>query len=88
MEALAYHEEFRASYAIGNSALQRIFHCLRKFGGYTAYTEGWGLYSNSFKDGSTQILFDFGRLAMEIMESTSISCGHRNTRQKWTREEE
>lgn len=70
MEALVYHE------AMPGHHLQRTLQVeadsiqpFRRFGGFTAYTEGWGLYAEELgKDmaGYADPYSDFGRLGMEL----------------------
>lgn len=91
MEALAYHEGTPGHHmqiAIAQE-LQGIPK-FRKFGGYTAYIEGWGLYSEFFpkemglyKDPYS----DFGRLAMELWRSCRLVVDTGIHAKRWTREQ-
>ena len=61
----------------------------RKFSNYTAYTEGWGLYSELvpkefgfYEDPYS----DFGRLAMELWRSCRLVVDTGIHAKKWTRE--
>jgi uncharacterized protein (DUF885 family) len=76
LEALVYHE------AIPGHHMQRSIQIemeglpkFRQFGGYTAFTEGWGLYSELLPK---EIGFyedpysDFGRLAMELWRAARL----------------
>ncbi|MGL5666385.1 MAG: DUF885 domain-containing protein, partial [Shewanella sp.] len=69
MEALAYHEGIPGHHMqIAISQELKDIPKFRKFGGYTAYIEGWGLYSESFPKEMglyADPYSDFGRLAME-----------------------
>jgi uncharacterized protein (DUF885 family) len=76
MEALAFHEgipghHMQLAIAGELGALPKF----RRFGRYTAYTEGWGLYSEFlpkeigyYKDPYS----DFGRLAMELWRACRL----------------
>ena len=76
LEALVYHE------AIPGHHMQRAIQVerddlpkFRQFGGFTAYTEGWGLYSERLgKDlGFYEDPYsDFGRLAMELWRAARL----------------
>ena len=76
MEALAYHEGVPGHHM--QLAIQQELKDIpkfRKFGGYTAYIEGWGLYSEylpkefgAYKDPYS----DFGRLAMELWRACRL----------------
>ena len=84
MEALAYHEGAPGHHM--QIALQQELENMpmfRKFGRYTAYTEGWGLYTEFMPKeiGMYQDPYsDFGRLAMELWRAcrlvvdTGIHC--------------
>lgn len=91
MEALAYHEGIPGHHmqiAIAQE-LEDIPN-FRKFKFYTAYVEGWGLYSelvpkemNFYEDPYS----DFGRLAMELWRSCRLVVDTGIHAKKWTREE-
>lgn len=91
MEALAYHEGIPGHHmqlAIAQE-LQGVPK-FRKFGGYTAYTEGWGLYSEFlpkeiglYEDPYS----DFGRLAMELWRACRLVVDTGIHAMKWTREQ-
>lgn len=91
MEALAYHEGVPGHHmqiAIAQE-LQGIPR-FRKYGGYTAYTEGWGLYSEYFPKemGFYEDPYsDFGRLAMELWRAARLVVDTGIHSKKWTREE-
>ncbi|UTA47254.1 DUF885 domain-containing protein [Simiduia sp. 21SJ11W-1] len=91
MEALAYHEGVPGHHmqlAISQE-LQGVPK-FRKYGSYTAYTEGWGLYSELvpkemglYEDPYS----DFGRLAMELWRACRLVVDTGIHAKKWTREE-
>ena len=91
MEALAYHEGIPGHHmqiAIAQE-LQGVPK-FRKFGGYTAYTEGWGLYSEYFPKefGFYEDPYsDFGRLAMELWRAARLVVDTGIHDRKWTREQ-
>ena len=91
MEALAYHEGIPGHHmqiAIAQE-LEGIPQ-FRKFGGYTAYVEGWGLYCEQVPKemGLYQDPYsDFGRLAMELWRACRLVVDTGIHDKKWTREE-
>ncbi|OEY74070.1 DUF885 domain-containing protein [Salegentibacter salarius] len=91
MEALAYHEGIPGHHmqiAIAQE-LEEIPQ-FRKFSFYTAYVEGWGLYSELLPKeiGYYQDPYsDFGRLAMELWRSCRLVVDTGIHAKKWTREE-
>jgi len=91
MEALAYHEGIPGHHmqiAIAQE-LEEIPQ-FRKFSFYTAYVEGWGLYSELLPKeiGYYQDSYsDFGRLAMELWRSCRLVVDTGIHAKKWTREE-
>jgi uncharacterized protein (DUF885 family) len=91
MEALAYHEGIPGHHmqlAIAQE-LEGIPK-FRRFGGYTAYTEGWGLYSEFVPKeiGLYQDPYsDFGRLAMELWRACRLVVDTGIHAMKWTREQ-
>jgi uncharacterized protein (DUF885 family) len=91
MEALAYHEgvpghHLQLSIMIALDDLPPF----RRFGGYTAYTEGWGLYSEylplemGFYEDSYS---NFGRLAMELWRAARLVVDTGLHAKGWSREE-
>ncbi|MCM2679023.1 DUF885 domain-containing protein [Echinimonas agarilytica] len=91
MEALAYHEGIPGHHmqlAISNE-LEGIPK-FRKFGRYTAYSEGWGLYSEFIPK---EIGFyedpysDFGRLAMELWRACRLVVDTGLHHYQWSREQ-
>ena len=91
MAALAYHEGIPGHH-MQLSIKQELegLPKFRKFGGYTAHTEGWGLYSEMIPKeiGLYQDPYsDFGRLAMELWRACRLVVDTGIHSQKWTREE-
>lgn len=91
MEALAYHEGIPGHH-MQISIAQELedIPMFRKFGGYTAYTEGWGLY-NEFLPKEIGMYSDpysdFGRLAMELWRACRLVVDTGIHQKKWTRQE-
>ncbi|MEL7197861.1 MAG: DUF885 domain-containing protein [Pseudomonadota bacterium] len=91
LEALAYHEGFPGHHL--QRALQTELGNLppfRRYGGWTAYTEGWGLYTEELgKDmGFYEDPYsDFGRLGMELWRACRLVVDTGLHSKKWTREE-
>ena len=91
MEALAFHEGIPGHHmqlAISQE-LQGIPK-FRRYGSYTAYTEGWGLYSEFIPKemGFYQDPYsDFGRLAMELWRACRLVVDTGLHAKRWTREE-
>lgn len=91
LEALAYHE------GLPGHHLQRAIQTelgdvppFRRFGGVTAYTEGWGLYSEELgKDMGfyTDPYSDFGRLGMELWRACRLVVDTGIHHKRWSREE-
>lgn len=91
MEALAYHEGIPGHHmqlAIAQE-LEGV-PTFQKLGSVTAYTEGWGLYSEFlpkemgfYEDPYS----DFGRLAMEIWRAARLVVDTGLHHKKWTRQE-
>lgn len=91
MEALAYHEGIPGHHM--QIAIQQELEGIpkfRRFGRYTAYSEGWGLYTEKlpkeiglYKDPYS----DFGRLAMELWRAVRLVVDTGIHAKKWTREE-
>lgn len=91
LEALAYHEgipghHMQIAIAQELEGIPRF----RRFGGYTAYSEGWGLYSELVPKELgyyADPYSDFGRLAMEIWRSARLVVDTGIHAKRWTREE-
>lgn len=91
MEALAYHEGIPGHHMqIAIAQELENLPMFRKFTFYTAYVEGWGLYSELVPKeiGFYQDPYsDFGRLAMELWRSCRLVVDTGIHAKKWTREE-
>ncbi|MEO0574143.1 MAG: DUF885 domain-containing protein [Pseudomonadota bacterium] len=92
MQALAYHEGIPGHHM--QLAIAQELEGLPKFrrfgGSYTAYTEGWGLYSEVLPvdiGAYTDPYQDFGRLAMEIWRAARLVVDTGIHSKRWTREE-
>ena len=91
LEALAYHEgipghHLQLSIQTGLGDVPPF----RRFGGVTAYSEGWGLYSEELgKDMGfyTDPYSDFGRLSMEILRAGRLVVDTGIHRKRWSREQ-
>jgi len=90
IEALAFHEgipghHFQIAFAQELTGLPRF----RRFGGYTAFSEGWGLYTERLaKDmGFYQDPYsDFGRLTLEIRRAIRLVVDTGLHSKRWSRE--
>jgi len=90
LEALAYHE------GVPGHHLQRAVQTelkdvppFRRFAGFTAYTEGWGLYSEELgKDMGfySDPYSDFGRLGMELWRACRLVVDTGLHDKRWSRE--
>lgn len=91
MEALAYHEGIPGHHMqIAISQELEDVPTFRKFGRYTPYSEGWGLYSEYlpkemgfYEDPYS----DFGRLAMELWRAGRLVVDTGLHHKRWTRED-
>jgi len=91
MEALAYHEGVPGHHMqLSISQELEGVPSFRKYGRFTAYSEGWGLYSEYlpkemglYEDPYS----DFGRLAMELWRAGRLVVDTGLHQKKWTREE-
>lgn len=91
LEALAYHEGIPGHHMqIAIAQELDSLPMFRKTGGYGAYVEGWGLYSELlpkemgfYEDPYS----DFGRLAMELWRSIRLVVDTGIHSKKWTRDE-
>ncbi|WP_100923992.1 DUF885 domain-containing protein [Tenacibaculum sp. SZ-18] len=91
MEALAYHEGIPGHHMqIAIAQELKDIPMFRKFGRYTAYVEGWGLYSEFIPKEMgfySDPYSDFGRLAMELWRACRLVVDTGIHANKWTREE-
>ena len=91
MQALAFHEGIPGHHMqIAMAQELEGIPSFRKFGGYTAYTEGWGLYSELLPKEMgyySDPYDDFGRLAMEIWRAARLVVDTGIHDKKWTREQ-
>ncbi len=91
LEALAYHEglpghHLQLSIQTGLGDIPPF----RRFGGVTAYSEGWGLYTEELgKDMGfyTDPYSDFGRLGMELWRACRLVVDTGLHHKRWSREE-
>ncbi|MBB1369388.1 MULTISPECIES: DUF885 family protein [unclassified Pseudoalteromonas] len=91
MEALAYHEGIPGHHMqIAISQELEGVPKFRKFGGYTAYIEGWGLYSELvpkemglYEDPYS----DFGRLSMELWRAARLVVDTGIHAMQWNRQQ-
>ncbi len=91
MEALVYHEGIPGHH-MQLAIMQELKNIpkFRKFGGYTAYVEGWGLYSEFLPKEMgfySDPYSDFGRLAMELWRACRLVVDTGIHYKKWTREQ-
>ena len=91
MEALAYHEGIPGHHMqIAIAQELKGIPKFRKYGGYTAYIEGWGLYSEFLPKEMgfyADPYSDFGRLSMEIWRAARLVIDTGLHHKKWTRQE-
>jgi len=91
LEALAYHEGIPGHHMQGSiSQEQDALPKFRRFGGYTAYSEGWGLYSEFIPKEMglyTDPYSDFGRLSMELWRACRLVVDTGVHHKRWTREQ-
>ncbi|AUX70783.1 DUF885 domain-containing protein [Porphyrobacter sp. HT-58-2] len=91
LEALAYHEGVPGHHL--QLSIQTQLGDLppfRRFGGVTAYSEGWGLYTEELgKDMGfyTDPYSDFGRLGMELWRAGRLVVDTGLHHKRWSREE-
>jgi uncharacterized protein (DUF885 family) len=91
IEGISYHEgapghHFQIAYAQEIEGLPRF----RRFGGYGAYAEGWGLYAEQL---GTEMGFyqdpysDFGRLSTELWRAVRLVTDTGLHAKRWSREQ-
>jgi uncharacterized protein (DUF885 family) len=90
IEALAYHEGVPGHHLDGavTTRLENI-PPFRRFGGYTAWSEGWGLYAERLgKDmgAYTDPYRDFGRLQLELHRAIRLVVDSGLHHKRWSRE--
>ena len=90
MEALAYHEGIPGHH-MQLAIMQELqdVPAFRRFGGYTAYTEGWGLYSEYLPlefGYYSDPYSNFGRLAMELWRACRLVVDTGLHYHQWDRE--
>ncbi|MGA9797073.1 MAG: DUF885 domain-containing protein [Rhizomicrobium sp.] len=91
LSALAYHEGVPGHHVeISISQELPDIPKFRRYGGYTAYSEGWGLYSEQlpkeiglYRDPYQ----DFGRLSMELLRTTRLVVDTGLHAKRWSREQ-
>lgn len=91
LEALAFHEGIPGHHMqIAIAQELEGIPSFRKFGGYTAYSEGWGLYTELVPKEMgyyADPYSDFGRLAMEIWRAARLVVDTGIHSKGWTREQ-
>ncbi len=91
MEALAYHEGIPGHHMqLSISQELEGVPSFRKYGRFTAYSEGWGLYSEFLPKEMglyADPYSDFGRLAMELWRAARLVVDTGLHDKKWTRME-
>ena len=91
MEALAYHEGIPGHHMqLSISQELEGVPSFRKYGRFTAYSEGWGLYSEYLPKEMglyADPYSDFGRLAMELWRAARLVVDTGLHDKKWTRQE-
>lgn len=91
LEALAYHEGLPGHHLQLSIQTQLgDLPAFRRFGGVTAYSEGWGLYTEELgKDMGfyTDPYSDFGRLGMELWRAGRLVVDTGIHHKRWSREE-
>ena len=90
IEPLAYHEGLPGHHLErANSTELKNVPAFRKFGGFTAYSEGWGLYSEKLAKEMGQYkdpYNDFGRLQLELHRAIRLVVDTGIHDKRWSRE--
>ena len=90
VEALAYHEGLPGHHLDGSVTTQlKDLPPFRRFGGYTVWSEGWGLYAEKLgKDMGfyTDPYRDFGRLQLELHRAIRLVVDTGLHDKRWSRE--
>ncbi len=91
IEALIYHEGLPGHHLErANSTELKDVPAFRKFGGFTAYSEGWGLYSEKLAKDMGQYrdpYSDFGRLQLELHRAIRLVVDTGIHDKHWSREQ-
>lgn len=91
MEALAYHEGLPGHHLQGAIAAELDeIPDFQKYTNFTAYSEGWGLYTERLARDMgfyTDPYADFGRLAMELWRACRLVVDTGIHSKRWTREQ-
>jgi uncharacterized protein (DUF885 family) len=91
IEALIYHEGLPGHHLErANSTELKNVPAFRKFGGYAAYSEGWGLYSEKLAKEMGQYTDpydDFGRLQLELHRAIRLVVDSGIHAKRWSRED-
>jgi uncharacterized protein (DUF885 family) len=92
IEALFYHEGLPGHHLqlAVQTELGGAVPPFRRFGGFTAYSEGWGLYSEKLAKDMGQYkepLRDFGRLQLELHRAIRLVVDSGLHHKRWTREQ-
>jgi uncharacterized protein (DUF885 family) len=91
IEPLAYHEGIPGHHLqLAIATELKDVPAFRKFGGYTAYSEGWGLYSEKLAKDMGQYrdpYSNFGRLQLELHRAIRLVVDSGIHDKKWSREQ-